>query len=582
MASRKKLIDLHISPKLTNVLERISNKSEIARMLLRHQFEKEELVDDHIDFISISKEDPTKLTYLTNVKIAKSGVDKNDIDAIWSLNKVPSKPGVAFKKLFKEVHEKDVEIFTNLFKAAVSQKDFEMKIIQGDEMIKYYGYRSYHPEIPGTLHNSCMKHDHCRNYFDVYTKNPEVCKMLVMLDAQGRLLGRTLLWNAIDADNGSEVLVMDRIYCVDDSKNMHYFKEWADAHGYIYKKEQKWQNCMMFESHGSTRFVKLHVNLKKVSFVMYPYVDTFKFWDEKNSIICNYLKPDNGYIRTLMGNNGNTLGGDMLGLDTIQKIYVHREHLIYLPYIDGRIHADYSIWSETMQTSIARDHAVYNEDIKDYIFNEEYSKFNDLVKFNARKEQIRRLNEQKSRKMVSSRKSRSSNSEYYNGGFVIEDEYEDIIEQAPPAPRPQANTGFRATATQANNMFDTWMFDDVVQDIQPQNEEQAPEVPVNHTPVVPAAGVTLPGFLPNLLEEYEQVRRERRGGDARRPTARPAGRAARATRPAGGTERARPVNDRPAAEDNAAQRLAINNNTVLDQLLNELEQAIQDMNNDAA
>ena len=103
-----------------------------------------------------------------------------------------------------------------------------MKIIQGDEMIQYYSQRSYHPEIPGTLHNSCMKHDHCRDYFEVYTKNPEVCKMLIMIDNRGRLLGRTLLWTAVDPENGSEVLVMDRIYCVDDSKNMHYFKEWAD------------------------------------------------------------------------------------------------------------------------------------------------------------------------------------------------------------------------------------------------------------------------------------------------------------------------------------------------------------------
>lgn len=412
--NKRKIIDLHISPKLVSVLERISNKSEIARQLLKVKHNKEELVEDPINFISISKEDPTKLTYLTNDKIYKSGIDPDYIEDIWKLNKIPAKPAVALKKLFKDIHEKDMDLFTTLFKAAVSQKDFELKVLQGDEMVKYYSYKSYHPEIGGTLHNSCMKHDHCYDYFDIYTRNPEVCKMLVMIDSRGRLLGRALLWKAIEFETGNEIQVMDRIYCVDDSKNMHYFKEWADENGYIYKKEQRWQNSLFFETHGSTRFVKLHVKINKKAFIKYPYVDTFKFWDEKNSIICNYLPSDNGYVRTLMGNNGNTLGGDVLGLDAIQKIYVHREHLIYLPYIDSRIHADYSIWSETMQTSIARDHAEYNEEIRDYIFNAEYSKFNDQVRFNARKEQIRRINEQKSRKMVSSRRSRMSNSEHYN------------------------------------------------------------------------------------------------------------------------------------------------------------------------
>ncbi len=517
--SKKKIIDLNISPKLVNILERISNKSEIAKRLLKFRFDKEELVEDPIDFISISKEDPTKLTYLTTEKIAKSGIDRDDIEEIWTLNKIPAKPGVAFKKLFKDVHEKDVELFTTLFKAAVSQKDFELKILTGDEMVKYYGYRSYHPEIPGTLHNSCMKHDHCQDSFDIYTKNPEVCQMLVMLDNRGKLLGRTLLWKAIDAVNDSEVLIMDRIYCVDDSKNMHYFKEWADQHGYLYKKEQRWQNCMFFESHGSSKFLKLHVKIKKKAFVKYPYVDTFKFWDEKKSLICNYLPSDNGYVRTLMGNNGNTLGGDVLGLDTIQKLYVHREHLIYLPYIDGRIHADYSIWSETMQTSIARDHAIYSEDIKDYIFNTEYSKFNDKVRFNARKEQIRRMNEQKSKKMVSSKRSRSSNSVYYNGGvgdFIYTDNdawmpFNDTYEPPPPEPAPR-----------------------------PAPDPQDPNDALRDT-----AGL------------WERIR----GGSNR-------GRVRGGQRP--GANEQRDVDE----QQPQAENLQINNNTELDQLLDDLAQAV--------
>jgi hypothetical protein len=541
--NKKKTIDIHISPRLVNILEKFSVKSEIARMLLKVRFNKEDLVDDPIDFISISKEDPTKFTYLTPEKIYKAGT--NDVEELWgNKSKIAAKPAVAIKKLFKEVHEKDVELFTTLFKAAVSQKDFELKLIQGEDMVKYYSYKSYQPEISGTLHNSCMKHDHCYDYFDIYTKNPEICTMLVMLDSRGLLLGRTLLWNAIDLETGSEVKVMDRIYCVDDSKNMHYFKEWADENGYIYKKEQRWQNSMFFESHGVTSLRKIHVNIKKKPFVKYPYVDTFKFWDEKKSIICNYLPSDNGYIRTLMGNDGRTLGGDVLGLDTIQNLYVHREHLIYLPYIDGRIHADHSIWSETMQTSIAREHAIYSEEIKDYIFKEEWSKFNDTVRFNARKEQIRRLNEQKSKKMVSSRRARSSNSEYYNGAYYNPNDFGN-----------------------GNN--------DVVFDFIADGQQRPVEIvedPVEQPVVAPVAAhnnaqnALFDVAINDLWTDFTQRRNNRNRG---RVTVR------RTEDPV--VEQIQP--EVPAVEPAANPALAINNNTVLDQLLIELEQAVNNINN---
>ncbi len=418
--------NIHISPKLVNILEKIDNKSEIARKLLKGKFNKEELINEHIDFISISKEDPSKLTYLTPDKILKSGL--RDSNEIWKLNKIPAKPGVAIKKLFKEISDKDVEIFTNLFKSATAKKEFELKIIQGKEMVNYYNARSYNQDISGSLHVSCMRYDHCNDFFDIYTYNPEVCKMLIMLDNRGNLLGRALLWKANERETNSEILVMDRIYCVDDNKNIHYFKEWADQNEYIYKKEQKWQNCMFFESHGNIIFKKIYVKINKINFIKYPYLDTFKFWDEKNSIITNYLLPDNGYIRTLMGNNGSTLGGDVLALDDVQQIYINRENLIHLEYIKGNTHCDNTVWSETMDTSIAKNHAEYNEEINDYLFNEEFNKFNNQTKLNARKEQIRIINENKAKKMVFSRKSRASNSDIYNG-LNLDDFYQmlDVI-----------------------------------------------------------------------------------------------------------------------------------------------------------
>ena len=423
----RKTKDVNLSPKLIGILEKISNKSEIAKMLLRTKLSKDDLVDEPIDYLSVSKEDPTRISYIYSEKL-----DKVNPEELWtSKGRVNAKPAVAIKKFLRNVSEKDLDIFTSLYKAAVSNKEFDLSVISGPEIKKYYGYRSYNDQIGGTLHNSCMKHDGCSEFFDVYIDNPEICRMLIMLDQRGKLMGRALLWNAIDTENGKDILVMDRIYAVDDNKNMHYFKDWADENGYIYKKEQKWQNCLFFESHGKSKLYKIAIKVKKKAYFRYPYVDTFKFWNEKESTLNNFLpEKDNGYIRTLMGNDGRTLSADTLALDIVQKMYMHREHLIYLPYLDGRTHADYTIWSETMETSIARDHAIYSEEIHDYIFNEDFKQFNNQIRFNARKEQIRRMNECNAKKMVSSKKARLSSSTIYDRYYAIDDDYDAYITPA--------------------------------------------------------------------------------------------------------------------------------------------------------
>jgi hypothetical protein len=391
----RKTKDINISPKLTAILEKISNRSVVAKMLLRAKLSKEDLVDDPIDYISISNDDPSKISYAHSDKLAK--IDPEDY---WKFKgRVNAKPAAAIKKFLKNVTEKDLDIFTCMYKAAVSNKDYTMQIVSGEEIKKYYHYRSYNDQFPGTLHNSCMKHENCSEFFDIYTQNPEVCTMLIMLDLNEKLLGRALLWDAIDMTTGVDRKVMDRIYAVNDDKNIHYFKEWADDNGYLYKTEQKWQNCMFLESHGVSKQYKLSVKIKKQSFVKYPYVDTFKFWDERNSTISNFLpEKDNGYIRTLIGNDGKTFPCDILSLDIIQQMYFHSDQMVPLRYINARTHSENTYYSETNDMYIIRDHTIRDEEIQDYLFNEEYSQFNNATKIAERREQYKKYNENNKKK----------------------------------------------------------------------------------------------------------------------------------------------------------------------------------------
>lgn len=395
MPYQRKTKDVHIHPRLLAVLNRIANRSEVAKLLLKSKISKEDLVDDPIDYIAISKEDPSKISYAYAEKL-----DKVSEEEYWSFKgRVQAKPAAAIKKYLKNVSEKDLDIFTSLYKAATAQRDFVLQVISGTEIKKWYSGRSYQ-QAGGTLYNSCMKHDHCQDLFEIYIQNPEVCQMLIMLDNEGYLMGRALIWNAVDMNKNTEIKVMDRIYCVDDSKNVSYFKEWADDNGYIYKKEQNWKNSLQFESNGVSFFKNISIKIKKLSFVRYPYVDTFKFWDEKNSTLSNFLPEDNGYVRTLIGNDGRVFGYDTLGLDDFANTYDHRDRLITLTYeFNGnkrpRTSPENVVYSECMDINIYKEHAIYSEEMNDWMFKPDFDQFNNKEKIQKRMDYFTKRREKK-------------------------------------------------------------------------------------------------------------------------------------------------------------------------------------------
>ena len=76
MAYQRKTKDLNISPKLQQILTQISHKSDIAKQLLRTKLSKEDLVEDPIDYLSVSKTDPSKISYLQSAKIQKAKLRK--------------------------------------------------------------------------------------------------------------------------------------------------------------------------------------------------------------------------------------------------------------------------------------------------------------------------------------------------------------------------------------------------------------------------------------------------------------------------------------------------------------------------
>ena len=200
-------VELFISDELREVLTKIQNQSEIAKALLKKTHDVENIVSDYVNYISVSNDDKTKLSYLTKER-------QTQVSDYWDSNRrFMIKPGAFVRKIFKNYSDKEIEKFATLFRNQQSKLMFDFKIVRGSQIKKYYSVESYAKER-SSLGASCMKHDECQEWFDLYVENKETISLLVLVNQQDKLIGRSLLWET------PEHKIMDRIYTIDERLNV--------------------------------------------------------------------------------------------------------------------------------------------------------------------------------------------------------------------------------------------------------------------------------------------------------------------------------------------------------------------------
>jgi len=361
MAYTRKTSDIITSYELDFILEQIKDNSEVARLLLKQRHPNENLVDNHINYISISGSDKTKISYLTQERIEK--LLENGEDLWTSPKRFHIKPGSFISKLFRNIHPKEVENFSQLFGNVQTKINSKFKVVKGNNIMHYYHYSSYLSES-SSLGNSCMKYDQCKDYLDLYTTNQDKISMLVLLDDNNNLIGRALLWN-IDGNK-----IMDRIYTIEDEVYQYHFKKWADENDYWYKKEQKWNNSLFFESKGKSIYKEITFKLDYHNFIYYPYMDTFKFLNPKTGEISNYKFDSSTNIKTLSSADGSTYGYDHLIMCEKSKLFYSYTETTYLDYLSMRVSCMLTVYSDVFDTAILREDAEYDPSINDWIFKD--------------------------------------------------------------------------------------------------------------------------------------------------------------------------------------------------------------------
>ena len=413
-----------ISPELKELLNEISD-SLVAQLLLKEDHLIEDLADDFVNFISLSKKDKTKISYLP--KERSEGLTEEECFS--TSKRIMAKPGGFVSKVFKNIPEKEVEKFSTLFRSEVTKPKLNFKVVEGSEIKNYYLYSSYADRNGGSLHASCMKHNSCQSFLDIYVDNPDVCKMVLLFDSEefaegdyydsNRIVGRALLWNF------DTYKLMDRIYTINDEKYQFYFKQWATKSGYLFKTQQNWFNTKFFEKLGDKQQkLELSLILKNKSFDYFPYMDTFKFIDYEG-VLYNY-QPEGKNFYTLTDTSGRRNGYDHLVTDFLDDVLRYRGDAIRLDYLGKNkwTHPDNCRYSDVMDRYILKDHCVKEPNLNDWIFNEEYSSNNDEDRIRERIEWVKQREEEREKRRSQRRESSSSN----DRGSSIQDYINSLIE----------------------------------------------------------------------------------------------------------------------------------------------------------
>ncbi len=241
---------------------------------------------------------------------------------------------------------KDIEEFTNQFKATLEKQGEHFEEVSGEEINHWYNYENY-VSMEGSLGNSCMARK--SSLFDIYANNPEVCKMLILVE-DDKLIGRALVWklNTIKCygvDPEPDVWFMDRQYTIKDSY-VEKFRNYAKEKGWYYKSYNNHHSLTTVTIEGQEKNCDMTIQLKPGKYGKYPYMDTFKRYNPVDGLLYNDDDEDSSYKGQYILND---TGG---GYDEI-------EGGVWSEWYDRRIPEDEAVWSDWANSYLDRDRAVH-------------------------------------------------------------------------------------------------------------------------------------------------------------------------------------------------------------------------------
>jgi hypothetical protein len=162
----------------------------------------------------------------------------------------------------------DIEKIYNNFISYQSDDYIKINTVSGDDILEGYKRENYH-NSKSSLGGSCMTDK--LNFLKLYTQNPEVVSMM-MIKTFDKIVGRCLIWTTTNGEK-----VMDKRYTCDD---------------WVISKFDSIQKEMKLLDYSDCYENKMIVQLTNNNFNQYPYLDTFKIYDNESKSLCSFMKDD--------------------------------------------------------------------------------------------------------------------------------------------------------------------------------------------------------------------------------------------------------------------------------------------------
>ena len=402
----KKTVPYYYSHRFRELLRVLAeNRDEVAQQLL--YAEDSNQVSDDITLIDITeKEDMISFIQLNRLeRFRETDTEKRKdlIDYVryiwhytsnslehkgWEEQRTEISIGRFVNRVFQKAkitqeHSK-IEQFVNAYKVRIKViNDVEslFEFVSGEDIRKWYLEDNYQSNR-GQLSNSCMRYKKCQSYFDIYVKNPEVCRLLILKGGdEGKITGRALIWKLKDGKT-----YMDRQYCNNDS-DIKFYQEFAKKQGWSY--------------YGQPMIGDLEVQLSKQSYEEYPYMDTFVCYNYLEHKLSNDEdKWSNKGWYKIVNTNGTFISDDVV-YSEYNGEYISRSQSVYCEDISDYVRQDQSVyvesrglyysndsdsiaWSEYDEEYYHIDDAVYSEYLETYLDSEKsvycyVNKFDEIV-----------------------------------------------------------------------------------------------------------------------------------------------------------------------------------------------------------
>jgi hypothetical protein len=303
-------------------------------------------------------DDNSKLSFIpdnqANTKI-ESGIDPS---TLFNKNNNTTTIGRVVKSILrdngKEFTDVQVAKFVDRFKAAFTgESGTDIRIVKGEDIRYWYLVDNYCSETrgcKGSLGKSCMSYEVCQEFLDIYVENPNQVSMVILVNPDGKLRARALLWKT------NLGLYLDRIYYTDQSEQDILLNHMGSEISLSY-------------SNDDYNDSKIEVILSSQrDYEHYPYMDSLMYYYVPRGTLymTDRKVKDRSSFYLLQDTEGWLEVLDMIWCE-FEGDNFHEDETVFSTYEDYYLLKQYSVFSKYVDSYLRKEFAVFSEYLNDYL-----------------------------------------------------------------------------------------------------------------------------------------------------------------------------------------------------------------------